>query len=197
MVRPAGIRRRARQTRCWNSVPPVSTGIESTAASAPLRYARILALSPNGLTARRSGAPAKRRATARDRRARPNSSAQSRPPRAAIAMRPSGLEISSSRTAVTAGADAARDVGTIVRPRDGCGRENARTFRPGRLNYPGSDLLSHAVTSAVPSALEGLTSVFGMGTGVAPPATPPGIGWQSNTLILECSQATSSSVGVV
>ena len=69
--------------------------------------------------------------------------------------------------------------------------KSARTFRPGRLNYPGSDLLSHAVTSAVPSALEGLTSVFGMGTGVAPPATPPGIGWQSNTLILECSQAMS------
>ena len=68
--------------------------------------------------------------------------------------------------------------------------------RPGQvarasLNYPGSDLLSHAVTSAVPSALEGLTSVFGMGTGVAPPASPPGIGRQSNTLILECSQATS------
>ena len=40
--------------------------------------------------------------------------------------------------------------------------------------YPGSDLLSHAVTSAVPSALEGLTTVFGMGTGVAPPALPPG-----------------------
>ena len=30
--------------------------------------------------------------------------------------------------------------------------------------------------------------MFGMGTGVAPPASPPGIGWQSNTLILECSQ---------
>ena len=40
---------------------------------------------------------------------------------------------------------------------------------------PVSDLLSHAVASAVPSAQEGLTSVFGMGTGVAPPATPPGI----------------------
>ena len=57
-------------------------------------------------------------------------------------------------------------------------QQSARTFRSGRLNYPGSDLLSHAVTSAVPSALEGLTSVFGMGTGVAPPASPPGIGWQ-------------------
>ena len=44
---------------------------------------------------------------------------------------------------------------------------------PFDLNYPGNDLLSHAVTSAVPSALEGLTSVFGMGTGVAPPAKPP------------------------
>src|SRR6516165_1605963 len=39
---------------------------------------------------------------------------------------------------------------------------------------PGSDLLSHAVARTVPSALEGLTTVFGMGTGVAPPATPPG-----------------------
>jgi hypothetical protein len=33
----------------------------------------------------------------------------------------------------------------------------------------GNDLLSHCVTTAVPSALEGLTSVFGMGTGVSPP----------------------------
>jgi hypothetical protein len=33
----------------------------------------------------------------------------------------------------------------------------------------GSDLLSHTVARAVPSALEGLTTVFGMGTGVAPP----------------------------
>ncbi len=39
----------------------------------------------------------------------------------------------------------------------------------GVIFYPGGDLLSHAVTHAVPSALEGLTSVFGMGTGVAPP----------------------------
>ena len=33
-------------------------------------------------------------------------------------------------------------------------------------NNPGSDLLSHTVTHAVPSAEEGLTTVFGMGTGV-------------------------------
>src|SRR3954453_21216823 len=41
-------------------------------------------------------------------------------------------------------------------------------------NNPGSDLLSHAVTHAVPSAVEGLTSVFGMGTGVTPLLCPPG-----------------------
>ena len=41
-------------------------------------------------------------------------------------------------------------------------------------NNPGSDLLSHAVTRAVPSAVEGLTSVFGMGTGVTPLLCPPG-----------------------
>ena len=34
---------------------------------------------------------------------------------------------------------------------------------------PGDGLLSHPVSEAVPSALEGLTSVFGMGTGVTPP----------------------------
>ena len=39
---------------------------------------------------------------------------------------------------------------------------------------PGSDLLSHTVTRAVPSAVEGLTSVFGMGTGVTPLLSPPG-----------------------
>ena len=34
---------------------------------------------------------------------------------------------------------------------------------------PGSDLLSHAPSHAVPSAVAGLTSVFGMGTGVTLP----------------------------
>lgn len=43
-----------------------------------------------------------------------------------------------------------------------------------RIN-PGGDLLSRAVAHAVPSALEGFTSVFGMGTGVSPPLWPPGI----------------------
>ena len=33
----------------------------------------------------------------------------------------------------------------------------------------GGDLLSHPASRAVPSALEGLTSGFGMGPGVSPP----------------------------
>ena len=37
----------------------------------------------------------------------------------------------------------------------------------------GGDLLSRTVTSQVPSALKGLTSVFGMGTGVTPSLSPP------------------------
>src|SRR5688572_15996590 len=41
-------------------------------------------------------------------------------------------------------------------------------------NNPGSDLLSHTVTRAVPSAVAGLTSVFGMGTGVTLLLLPPG-----------------------
>ena len=41
------------------------------------------------------------------------------------------------------------------------------------MKMPGSDLLSHPVTQAVPSAQEGLTSGFGMGPGVSPPLWPP------------------------
>ena len=37
----------------------------------------------------------------------------------------------------------------------------------------GDVLLSQGVSSQVPSALAGLTSVFGMGTGVTPPLWPP------------------------
>ena len=43
----------------------------------------------------------------------------------------------------------------------------------GDLLESGGDLLSRAVTSQVPSALKGLTSVFGMGTGVTPSLSPP------------------------
>ena len=38
---------------------------------------------------------------------------------------------------------------------------------------PGNDRLSHKVPLAVPWALEGLTTVFGMGTGVSPPVWSP------------------------
>ena len=40
--------------------------------------------------------------------------------------------------------------------------------------YSGGVLLSHDLAVIVSSAQEGLTSVFGMGTGVAPPVMPPG-----------------------
>jgi hypothetical protein len=43
---------------------------------------------------------------------------------------------------------------------------------PFYLNL-GNVLLSHTVTHAVPSALKGLTSVFGMGTGVSPSPWSP------------------------
>ena len=43
----------------------------------------------------------------------------------------------------------------------------------GSGDRPGGDLLSHSLTRAVPSALEGLTSEFGMGSGMAPPTLPP------------------------
>jgi hypothetical protein len=43
----------------------------------------------------------------------------------------------------------------------------------GVRNKPGNDLLSHARARAVPSALEGLTSEFEMGSGMAPPTSSP------------------------
>ena len=41
------------------------------------------------------------------------------------------------------------------------------------MNKVRGDLLSHTVTRAVPSAQEGLTSEFGMGSGVTLPLSPP------------------------
>ena len=48
-------------------------------------------------------------------------------------------------------------------------KQKALAFsREGFLLFnPGNDLVSHKVALAVPSAQRGLTSVFGMGTGVA------------------------------
>ena len=45
-------------------------------------------------------------------------------------------------------------------------RSNQLSYKP--FFYSGSHLLSHAVSSIVPSAVRGLTIVFGMGTGVTP-----------------------------
>ena len=46
-------------------------------------------------------------------------------------------------------------------------------FASGFFMESGGDLLSRTVTSQVPSALKGLTSVFGMGTGGTPSSLPP------------------------
>ena len=61
----------------------------------------------------------------------------------------------------------------------------ARTRRSPRrrglrsLEKSGGDLLSQGASPQVPSALAGLTSVFGMGTGVTPPLWPPETCFQS------------------
>ena len=47
--------------------------------------------------------------------------------------------------------------------------------RPGPKKNPGDDLLSRRLSPAVPSALRGLTSLFGMGRGVSPALGSPGI----------------------
>ena len=48
----------------------------------------------------------------------------------------------------------------------------------GLLVNAGNHLRSHTLTRAVPSAQRGLTSVFGMGTGVTLAIRPPG-NWKS------------------
>ena len=51
-------------------------------------------------------------------------------------------------------------------------KKAARVSRLPQENL-GTDLLSHARWNAVPSALAGLTSGFGMGPGVTPPLWAP------------------------
>ena len=67
--------------------------------------------------------------------------------------------------------------------------ELLRNMDTGKLPYrisfeSGDDLLSRAVSSQVPSALRGLTSVFGMGTGGSLMPLPPEIlcGFSYHTL---------------
>ena len=52
--------------------------------------------------------------------------------------------------------------------------DNAPRWAGGIVSRnPGGVLLSQGATPQVPSALTGLTAVFGMGTGVSPPPWPP------------------------
>src|SRR6185436_5072407 len=60
-----------------------------------------------------------------------------------------------------------------------------RSNLPQERKNPGDDLFSRKAALSVSSALEGLTSVFGMGTGVAPPLGSPGFvasGWSRQRL---------------
>jgi hypothetical protein len=58
----------------------------------------------------------------------------------------------------------------------------------------GGVLLSQAVSHQVPSAQEGLTSVFGMGTGVTPPLWPPKPCSQALQALLENSIASTNVI---
>ena len=60
----------------------------------------------------------------------------------------------------------------LVRLRIALRHRKKLVFRRAILES-GGDLLSRTVTSQVPSALKGLTSVFGMGTGGTPSSLPP------------------------
>ena len=64
-----------------------------------------------------------------------------------------------------------------IKPGAAQNEEKPSAFDRGLLQiYSGGDLLSQGVSPQVPSALAGLTSVFGMGTGVTPPLWPPETG---------------------
>ena len=64
-----------------------------------------------------------------------------------------------------------RNLGRYARP--GPGNDEAPPQGRRFVKSLGGDLLSHPASRAVPSALEGLTSGFGMGPGVSPPLWPP------------------------
>ena len=55
----------------------------------------------------------------------------------------------------------------------GTKRKRPPTFLLIAFIYAGNDLRSHTLSRAVPSALRGLTSVFGMGTGGSPAVRSP------------------------
>jgi len=48
-------------------------------------------------------------------------------------------------------------------------KQKTRFFLSEKAGHkPGNNLLSHGIVAALPSAVEGLTGVFGMGTSVSP-----------------------------
>src|SRR5687768_7631167 len=60
---------------------------------------------------------------------------------------------------------------------------------------PGNDLVSHAVAHAVPSAQRGLTSVFGMGTGVTLSVrSPETCDYQGGDRLKSVPQAVDNSI---
>ena len=68
----------------------------------------------------------------------------------------------------------------VENPRDGreqrpnsSAKGNGPMFSHEAVIYVGDDLLSHTLSRAVQSALRGLTSVFGMGTGISPAVKSP------------------------
>src|SRR4051812_16402183 len=68
----------------------------------------------------------------------------------------------------------------VARPKAKKKGPNTFAFEPFE-NNPGSVLLSHTASRAVPSAPKSLTSEFGMGSGVASSKSPPEI-WGSRVL---------------
>src|SRR5207237_10898966 len=64
-------------------------------------------------------------------------------------------------------------VGGGARPASTSKRKRPRSFLNVAFIYAGNDLLSHTLSRAVQSALRGLTSVFGMGTGGTPAVRSP------------------------
>ena len=95
---------------------------------------------------------------------------------------PTGGWPAAAITRVSSGRPAIISSGRSCSRRTGCGSSWAEqngngvsVFRPRPRYWPGSVLLSHTVTHAVPSAHESLTSEFGKGSGMASPTMPPEI----------------------
>jgi hypothetical protein len=71
--------------------------------------------------------------------------------------------------------------------------------RSQRAAVAGGALVSHRVAPAVPSALAGLTSGFGMGPGVPPPPLPPAAAkrWSRRAGALGAAQRLGKVVGTL